>query len=303
MAGTETLEDFYRYKNINTPAGLQNDSGHFNVFSMADIIHTPAKTATTYVRRDYYNISLVRGHHIFHYADKSLEVFGSTLMFFNPTLPYKFEKIDEQKTGFFCIFKEAFFSDHIRGQIRDLPVFAPGAKAAYMLDEQQDKLIEDIFDKIRKEINSDYPFKYDLIRSYLMEMIHQGMKMQPSDTLYQHANANARITAVFNDLLERQFPIDSTSQQFRLRSASDFAEQLNVHVNHLNRAIRLTTGKTTTTLISERLLSEAKALLNHTDWNIAEISYCLGFEEPAHFNNFFKKKTNATPSSFRNVAG
>jgi AraC family transcriptional activator of pobA len=127
--------------------------------------------------------------------------------------------------------------------------------------------------------------------------------MQPSETLYQHADANARITAFFNDLLERQFPIDSTSQQFCMRSAKHFAEQLCVHVNHLNRAIRSTTGKTTTTLIFERLTSEAKALLTHTDWNIAEISYCLGFEEPAHFNHFFKKQTHATPSSFRNVAG
>jgi AraC-like DNA-binding protein len=43
------------------------------------------------------------------------------------------------------------------------------------------------------------------------------------------------------------------------------------------------------------------ALLKHTNWNIAEISYSLGFEEPAHFNNFFKKQTNKTPSSFRAV--
>ena len=245
---------------------------------------------------------LIRGHNVFHYADKSLEVSGSTLMFFNPTVPYKFERLS-YTSGYFCIFKDAFFSDHIRGQIKDLPVFVPGAKAAYILTDEQDQLIDGIFNKIKTEIAGDYPFKYDLIRSYLMEMIHQAMKMQPSETLYKHADANARITAVFNDLLERQFPIDSTSQQFRMRSAKDFAEQLCVHVNHLNRAIRLTTGKTTTTLISERLTSEAKALLAYTDWNIAEISYCLGFEEPAHFNHFFKKQTNATPSSFRNIAG
>jgi len=133
-----------------------------------------------------------------------------------------------------------------------------------------------------------------------MEMVHYALKMQPSETLYQHTDANARITAVFTELLERQFPIDSPARQFTMRSAKDFAAELHVHTNHLNRAIRLTTGKTTTSLITERLTSEAMALLKHTDWNIAEISYSLGFEEPSHFNHFFKKQTNDTPSAYRN---
>ncbi|RYG04572.1 MAG: helix-turn-helix domain-containing protein, partial [Chitinophagaceae bacterium] len=49
------------------------------------------------------------------------------------------------------------------------------------------------------------------------------------------------------------------------------------------------------------LASEAKALLRHTDWNISEISYALGFADQAQFNNFFKKQTNLNPSSFRQV--
>jgi AraC family transcriptional activator of pobA len=131
--------------------------------------------------------------------------------------------------------------------------------------------------------------------------VHYSLKMQPAGNLYQHTDANTRITAVFTELLERQFPIESPAQQFTLRSAKDFADQLAVHVNHLNRAIRTTTGKTTTGHIFERLISEAKALLKHTDWNISEISYCLGFEDPAHFNHFFKKQTKTTPSIFRSL--
>jgi AraC family transcriptional activator of pobA len=151
------------------------------------------------------------------------------------------------------------------------------------------------------EINSDYRFKYDLLRNYLTELVHYALKIQPQEVLYQHPDANSRITSIFTELLERQFPIETPSQRFNLRSAKDFADRLAVHVNHLNRAIRQTTGKTTTHHISERLASEAKALLKHTNWNVAEISYCLGFEEPAHFNNFFKKQTSSTPSSYRSV--
>jgi AraC-like DNA-binding protein len=47
------------------------------------------------------------------------------------------------------------------------------------------------------------------------------------------------------------------------------------------------------------MIREAKALLKHTGWNVAEIAYCLGFEEPAHFHHFFKKQTGITPTAFR----
>ena len=156
-----------------------------------------------------------------------------------------------------------------------------------------------IFKKMQAEMKSDYAFKFDLIRNYLMEIIHGALKLQPSETLYQHPDANARIAALFTELLERQFPIENPAQQFNMRSARDYAEQLHVHTNHLNRAIRTVTGKTTSQHIAERLTVEAKALLRHTNWNIAEISYSLGFEEPSHFSNFFKKNVNLTPLAWR----
>lgn len=299
MSNVETIADFYRNKCMGVPDNLEREIGHFNAFKMDELYHT-AKPVR-YTRRDYYKISLIRGHYIYHYADKSLEVAGSTLLFFNPRVPYTFEHVGPETpfSGYFCIFKEEFFSEHLRLSLRELPMYAHGGKPAYMLDQIQDKNVSNVFEKMLEELKSDYRFKFDLIRNYIMEMVHYALKMQPAEALYQHTDANSRITAVFTELLERQFPIESPSQQFALRSASDFAQQLNVHVNHLNRAIKLSTGKTTTSHILERLASEAKALLRHTDWNISEISYCLGFEEPAHFNHFFKKQTYMTPSAFR----
>ena len=58
-------------------------------------------------------------------------------------------------------------------------------------------------------------------------------------------------------------------------------------------------GKTTTELIGSRIVQEAKILLKQTDWNISEIAYSLGFEEVAHFSNFFKKQTAVPPLTFR----
>ncbi|QHS59335.1 helix-turn-helix domain-containing protein [Chitinophaga agri] len=300
MAEVQTLEEFYRQKFNWLPENLQQDIGHFNVFRLEDFQGAHAKTLK-YSRRDFFKINIVRGRNIYHYADKSVEINGSSLTFFNPKVPYTYESLSETKTGYFCIFKEGFFTERMRGSIHELPMFAPGGKPSFALTEEQDQHVSQIFEKMLAEINSDYRYKYDLLMNYVTELIHYALKMEPLDTIYKHPDAKSRITAIFTELLERQFPIETTTQRFTLRSAKDFADQLAVHVNHLNRAIKETTGKTTTEHIADRLVAEAKALLKHTNWNISEISYCLGFEEPAHFNNFFRKLTNQTPSSFRIV--
>ncbi|TWW01602.1 helix-turn-helix domain-containing protein [Chitinophaga pinensis] len=295
---TETLEDFYQNKIKEVPANLSKETGHFNVFSLENHMGT---TPPRYSRKTFYKIGLSRGHGFYHYADKSIEVSGTTLMFFNPNVPYTWQSLAPDLSGFFCIFREGFFTERIRGSITDFPMFAQGGKPAYFLNDIQDQQVTAIFEKIMEEIQSDYIYKYDLLNNYVMEIIHYALKLSPSEKLYQHSDAKTRITSVFTELLERQFPIESPHQRFELRSANDFARHLSVHVNHLNRAIKETTGRTTTEHIFERLASEAKSLLKHTDWNISEISYALGFEEPAHFNKFFRRQVDTTPTAYRNI--
>lgn len=72
-----------------------------------------------------------------------------------------------------------------------------------------------------------------------------------------------------------------------------------MHVNHLNRSVKEVTGKPTTSHITERVINEAKALLQHTDWSISDIGYSLGFEYPSYFNNYFKRLTGTVPKSLR----
>lgn len=297
---TESLQDFYKYKFEDNTTIIDDGVGHFNVFKLEDC-RPNERPNISYSRRDFYKICLIRGVNRYHYADKSIEVSGPTLLFFNPQVPYTWENLSGEISGFFCIFTESFFTEKIKGRLSDLPMFAQNGKPSYHLNLEEDSEVSIVFKKMIDEINSVYSFKYDLLRNYITELTHYALKRQPSESLYQHPDANSRITSVFQELLERQFPIETQSQRFNFRSAKDFASQLSVHVNHLNRAIKETTGKTTTHYISERIVAEAKALLKHTDWNISEISYSLGFEEAAHFNNFFKKQTDQTPTFFRNV--
>ena len=153
-----------------------------------------------------------------------------------------------------------------------------------------------------KEITSDYIHRYNLLRNYLHLIIHEAMKMNPTENFEKHTNASSRITSLFMELLERQFPIDTHHLSLKLKTANDYARSLSIHVNHLNRSVKESTGKTTTEHIAARITREARALLQHTDWNISEIAYGLGFEYPAYFTNFFKKNTGVSPIEIRHMA-
>ena len=58
------------------------------------------------------------------------------------------------------------------------------------------------------------------------------------------------------------------------------------------------TGKTTTEVLNERFVLEAKRLLWETDWKIANISWSLGFREANNFSAFFKRHTGVPPTVF-----
>ncbi|MNT10712.1 HTH-type transcriptional activator RhaS [compost metagenome] len=253
-----------------------------------------------YNKRTYYKISLITGKNTAEYADKVIEIEGSALVFATPKVPYHWIPKDGHQQGYFCVFTDEFLARNKSGVVLDdLPIFQPGGLPVFQISPEQRLEIEHIFEKMNKELSSDYVFKYDLLRNYVLEIIHYVQKLQPKGISNPTHNAATRITSLFIELLERQFPVESPMQRLQLRTANDFAERLAVHVNHLNKILKDNTGKTTTHVISARITQEAKILLKQTDWNISEIAYSLGFEEIAHFSNFFKKQTKLSPNNFR----
>ncbi|WP_108244886.1 helix-turn-helix domain-containing protein [Muricauda brasiliensis] len=297
-----TLNDFYGKLGLPIPENIGKDIGHFNVFNIAEYRNRLSKGEMRYDRRAYFKISLINGKNRVEYADKVIHIDNKALLFASPKIPYNYLPQEDDQSGFFCVFTESFLSKDKSGVILEtLPIFHPGGYPVLSLSNDEYPEVEQLFVKMEKEISSNYPFKFDLIRAYVIELLHMGQKLHPVQPNEGGKNAAVRITDMFVELLERQFPINTPAQRLMLKTANDFAEQLAVHPNHLNKVLKETTGNTTTEIIHSRIVEEAKLLLNGTDWNISEISYSLGFEEVAHFSNFFKKRADQSPLKFRSA--
>ena len=279
----------------------KKDVGHFNVFDTGEMYNTcKTKPVMPYNRRAYYKISLINGKNKVEYADRTVEIENYAILFATPKIPYRYIPQDTSQKGHFCVFTKDFMTKSKTGlNLDELPIYQPDTDFVFELNEQQYNDVNTIFNKMHNEIKSDYQFKYDLLRNYLIEILHYGQKLKPMASLTDNMNASSRIASLFLELLERQFPIESSTQTLLLRNPKDYAETLNVHVNHLNKTLKERTGKTTTEIITSRILQESKVLLKNTHWNISEISNCLGYEEVAHFSNFFKKQLGVSPIAFR----
>ena len=254
----------------------------------------------TYNRRDFYKICINTSKSLIHYADRGIEVDGTILFFGNPHIPYSWDTLSPSYEGFACVFTEDFLKVNDRSaSLHESPLFKIGGTPIFSLSPEQKLFIDSLFQKMIEEQDTDYVFKDDLIRNYINLILHESMKMQPSENFFKHKNASSRITSLFLELLERQFPVETKDQPLLLKTPQDYAQSLAVHVNHLNRSVKEVTGKPTTAHITERIIGEAKALLQHTDWSIADIGYSLGFEYPSYFNNYFKRLTGTIPKSLR----
>ena len=253
-----------------------------------------------YNRKTFYTATLLQGNYTIEFEERNMDVSGNTLMFTSSKVPFGIKAPNGAYAGISCLFKEDFITKTNSGyRLLEFPIYKPGRQNIYSLTNQQTKNFVGIFAKILDEKRAGSDFKENLQRTYLLELIFNAQKLDPVSSYVKTNNTTEQIACSFIRLLESQFPVESAQDILRLTTAKDFADELALHPNYLNRQVKLSKGRTVTEIIAARIIQEAKILLKLTNWNIAEISSSLGFEQPSHFNQFFKKHLTVSPTDYR----
>lgn len=81
---------------------------------------------------------------------------------------------------------------------------------------------------------------------------------------------------------------------------SDYADAMRITLPHLCSTVRQVSDRTAGDIITDAILTDAKAQLKITSLQIKEIAMSLGFDNVAFFNRFFKAHTGVTPKTYRN---
>lgn len=151
----------------------------------------------------------------------------------------------------------------------------------------ENNLFEDIFSQLldeykRQDEMSDRHIKSDIAYLYsLSERI---------------AGENKDYQSLADDRMQtlRQLVYENHS----LHKVEDYARKVNMPEDTFNTLVKTSTGISAKQYILDLKITEAKRQLIYSQFNINEIAFNLGFEDPSYFTRLFKKKTNLSPSAF-----
>ena len=128
------------------------------------------------------------------------------------------------------------------------------------------------------------------------EPVPDGPILIPPGGITERASTDA--LAVNSDLVRRAVEIYRANLAHP-PSTVLLAERLGISRPTLDRAFAADLGLSPAHLLARLRLDEAKRLLRDGTKSIAEISYSLGYCNPAYFTNTFRAATGQTPKSWR----
>lgn len=154
-----------------------------------------------------------------------------------------------------------------------------------------------LINQLQDEMQVPGVAQYELMVSYLKIFLINASRIK----LNQEANP---LPASQKEPFILQTLKDAIEEHYRTkRSASDYADLLNISPRALNRISKLHFNKTLTDLIAERVIIEAKRELYLTSKSVKAIASELGFQDEFYFSRYFKNNTQVSPQLYRNTVG
>lgn len=194
--------------------------------------------------------------------------------------------------GFVVFYSQEMYNLYFRQKTIDAFPFyySLGNSPEMLLDVLEIKNMERYFYKMFEEYQGNKLMKQDKIMN-ILDTIHIEItrKYVDKNVLETHSY-NVKIRD-FNALLESNFLTEKTP--------SFYASQLHITLKHLNRICNEILKKTTTQVITDRIILEAKRMLMDKKRTVNEIASALGFDDYSYFVRWFKKHTAMTPKGFR----
>lgn len=206
-----------------------------------------------------------------------------------------FWKFDEVPEGYIFFHTQEFYDLHfLNHKLSSFPFwFSHNNPPVMDLSPKMMKRTKEQFKEINFEYVTNKPFK-KLKLANLLNLLYIDQSREYSD---EKINICSTSPAYIKTLRSLEILVEDFFRSEK--SAMFYADKLNITTKHLNRVTKETLNKTTTDLITERVILEAKRLLVHSPNTFTTISEVLGFSDYAYFSRVFKTRTGITPLEFK----
>ncbi|AWA30186.1 AraC family transcriptional regulator [Flavobacterium magnum] len=244
-------------------------------------------------KHDFYAaILFTKGTGRHHIDFRTFNVKPGSLFLMSPGQAHSWS-LSAEADGFIFFHTKAFYDLHFINGIDSFTFFSPLRNTCELvLDGVALQETEQRFVKILAESGGAALKRDELILS-LLSQIYIGFGRAAADQ--NPINAAQHSYSVRFHEFEKY-----VEQHFRTeKSAEAYAGMMHMTAKHLNRINKAVIGKTTTDIITERVLLEAKRMLIHSRKNLSEIAYELGFEDYGYFSKLFKRRVGVGVREFQ----
>jgi AraC family transcriptional activator of pobA len=212
----------------------------------------------------------------------------------NPGQTHHWELSDDID-GFIFFHSKSFYDMAFNGRsVNNFPFFfsTQNAPCVYLDENSKDKITS-----LFEEIVDEYQVLSLLKRQKIVSLIDITYIELSRLCVDENVSDNKKSNSYSLKFRELEQLIENDYQ--KEKSPQYYASRLNISPKHLNRITKEMVGKTTSDLIIERVLLEAKRMLIHAKDSFTQIAYALGYEDYAYFSRTFKNKVGENPSAFQ----
>ena len=288
------------YKMMGLPVDSIEGASGFTVHALKETFKELPFKSMAY-RPDYFSFVFVRDAYGSYVIDEmSFDIKPGTVYFTNPGNYRSFEWT-AISDAYLITFNESFLKTNVHSDVfEDFSFLLTETVQPRQIPPEQFKELELLYTQIHKEQLGSAPYKNKITASLFVVLLLKIKEYfwQDYNPIYE-GNRNSAIVKVFKKNLEEHYRSLAFDKENLLFRVQDYADLQHLHPNYLSSVIKIKTGKPVSSWIAEKTVAEAKSLLQNSNTSIKEISFMLGFSEPTHFSNYFKKYTQLTPIAYR----
>lgn len=234
-------------------------------------------------RNDYQLLYIASGKAHFFFAGKEHILEAGNMILYRPNEEQNYVYYGTDKTKVYWVHFTGSDIDDILDSYGFLPtehVFYTGTSFVY----------ETLFKNIILELQQRNIQFEELIMMYLRQLF---LFVQRNRVEYYH---NLNHTMVQEVELAKNYFQDHYHEMI---SIEDYAHSRHVSTCWFIRSFRTLTKTTPLQYILSIRIANARALLEHTQYNVTEVAALVGFDDPLYFSHLFKKHTGVSPSQYR----
>ncbi|MEI3801799.1 MULTISPECIES: helix-turn-helix domain-containing protein [unclassified Chitinophaga] len=292
------LREQYLYQGL--PVDSIDAKTAFTIHNLKDI-HLELPYTSIVYRTNFFSFVFVKDA-IGKYTtdEQTFNTSPGTIYFTNPGHFKSFEW-KEIRDVHLVTLSESFLKENVHPKIfEEFPFLLAETVPPRTLQPEVFAEFEQLYLQIEKEYFSSSTYRTRMIGNLFVVLLLKIKEYfwEDYNPIYE-GNRSSQIVKQFKRTLEQHYRDLVNGKADKVFRVQDYAAAQHLHPNYLSNVIKSKTGKPIGTWISEKTITEARTLLQHSPASIKQIAGQLGFTEATHFSNYFKKQTGISPVLYR----